>query len=688
MLPPALALLLAPDKHTLTFAAKGVIAMALALFVSMYMDLERPYWALVSAVFLQMRPESGLVIEKGLCQILGTLVGGGAGIAILAYLMPYPALAIGCLALWLALNSAASAMVHRLNFIYGFAMAGMTASLVVVLVMSDPAHADSQAVFEVASARVSEIVVGALCATLVSLLLWPMRVRGVLRDHARNVINQTLAYLDLELDPQGSHQERHRHADAILESLIALNDDSSAVVYEGLDGAGRARAANLLCHKVLSLLAVIQIFGRFRRNHSELLNEDLQALLDKLRQAFKAMAASQSYPDCYKLAQQLRRELLHYRAGHEAGTPIQARLVQTCMELVGDLVMVLKAYDALENSDQTLLKAPSLGSYRDPLVGAITGFRTAVVFLIGAFIWIHSTSPSTVMLMILPLTFSVMFARLPSPTYVLSRLLVGVLIAIPVALFFGLGLLAQSSGDFEILILVLAGPFFIGLMALANRATLPYGLGFSIPFTILIQPGNQMRFAVDSTLSTAMAIFVGISILYWVFKLITAPDSLLMQRRLIQVTGRDLAQIGEHANAEHWFNGRMGERLMRLSGYEQGTSNGSRHMTDLGLTGLNLGHVSIRLRRQLQGNKDPRVKALLRRWQQALSRAYLLAAKGQLDGDYRRHSHFLLVAIRKSGQSAPQLEIIEGMMERLALTFERTAHSLASPQQPQPATAG
>ncbi|WKE65674.1 FUSC family protein [Gallaecimonas kandeliae] len=675
---PVLAQFLTPDKRTLTFAAKGVIAMALSLYLAMYMDLERPYWALVSAVFLQMRPESGLVIEKGICQILGTLAGGAAGIAILAGLMPYPDLAVACLALWVGVNAAASTMVHRLNFIYGFAMAGMTASLIVVLVMANATTADSQAVFQVATARMSEIMVGAVCATLVSLLFWPVRVKGVLRDHARNVINQMLAYLDLELDPQGERGNRHQHADAVLASLINLSDDASAVIYEGLEGRRRARAADLLCNKVLSLLAVIQIFGRFRRNHPELLNADLHALLDKLRQGFQAMAATPSYSQAYKQAQQLRRELLHYRASHVAELPIQARLVQTAMELVGDLTLVLKAYDALENSDKTLLKIPSLGSYRDPLVGAITGLRSALVFLIGAGIWIGTASPSAVMLMILPLTFSVMFARLPSPTYVLGRLLLGVLVAVPVALFFVLGLLAQSSGDFEVLILVLAGPFFLGLMALANQRTLPYGLGFCIPFIILTQPGNQMRFAVDQTLSTALAIFVGMSILYWVFKLITAPDSLLMQKRLIRLTARDLAEIGEHRNAEHWFNGRMGDRLMRLSGYEQGNPSGQRQMTDLGLTGLNLGHVSLRLRRQLEGNADPRVRALLRQWQRVLADAYLLAAKGQLSGRFRRSSALLLAAVRKSGKSGPQLELIEGMMERLALTFDRLAPAMAA----------
>ncbi|MDX1801180.1 MAG: FUSC family protein, partial [Marinobacter sp.] len=130
---PLLAQWLMPSRYAVIFALKGVISMALALFVSMYLQLDRPYWALVSAVFLQIRPESGLVIEKALCQIIGSAVGGAFGILILALLMPYPVLALGCLAVWVGLNSALASTVHSINFIYAFAMAGMTAGLVVTL---------------------------------------------------------------------------------------------------------------------------------------------------------------------------------------------------------------------------------------------------------------------------------------------------------------------------------------------------------------------------------------------------------------------------------------------------------------------------------------------------------------------------------------------------------------------------
>lgn len=676
---PLLARLLMPERHVVIFALKGVISMALALYVAMYLQLDRPYWALVSAVFLQIRPESGLVIEKALCQIFGSIVGGIAGILILAFLSANPVLALGCLGLWVGLNSAAASMVHNANYIYAFAMAGMTAGLVVILVMADASTADSEAVFAIARARVSEICVGAVCATLVSQLLWPATVKDTLRIHTRTAINRTLEYIAVELDPDSSRVQRHELLDPILETLVAVNDDSSAAVYEGPEGPGRSRAASLLCNRILSLVAVTQILGRFCREHAGQVSPAFAELLAVLRDRLHWIVETDSYEEAYRLAQSLRRELIDRCTERAGESALVYRLSQTAVELVTDLVVVLRAYNALAYRDRTLLNAPRLKTHRDPLIGAVNGFRTAAVFLIGAFVWIQTASPAVIMFMILPVVFSVMFARfsLVALSSILPRLLIGVVVAIPVALVFGLGLLSRGSGDFEILVLVLAGPYFVGLMVLADQSTLPYGLGFSIPFTLITQPSNHMTFDAGSAVSTALGLFVGIGILYWVFKLISPPDSVLLQRRLIRSTARDICHIDDHDQPEEWFNGRMGDRLLRLANYDQATGSLDRHMTDLGFTGLNLGHVSVRLRRLIQSHRSPTVDIRLREWQQVLAETYLKSSRGEFNPRFRQVSAALLEAIHDAGEVTPQTAIVEGMFERLALTLERTAREIA-----------
>ncbi len=667
-----------PQKSAVIFAVKGVLAMAASLYIAMYFNLERPYWALISAVFLQMRPESGLVIEKGLCQIIGSLVGGLVGIIILELFMPYPLLALGSLGIWLGTVAYWSAMVRRTNFIYLFAMAGITAILIVVLVMVTPSTANSFNIFDVAQSRVSELIVGSLCATVISQLFWPVKVKQNLQIHARTVINECLDYFSLEISNEGSHEDRHARIDTIFDSLTILTDDSSAVRYEGPNGAGLSRAATLLCNKVMSLLAVVQIFGRLKRNHPELMTPMLSQVIDEMQQAFLKMKQTTNYTDCYKLAQNLRRTQLRLRNSYVASSAIEVRLVKVAMEMAAELTIVLKSFSALNEETDILLKAKTFTPYKNRKVGLSVLIRTVCVFFIGAGLWIGTGSSAVMMMMILPVVFSIMMARLPLVivSIVLKRLVIGAVVACIVAVFYALNLLAKSSGDFPILILILAGPYFLGLLALANRPTLPYGLGFCIPFTILVRPSMDMTasFQINNTVSNAMSIVIGVTILYWLFQLITAPSAKSIQKDLIAETIKDINNISNQPNSVDWFNARMGDRVLRIVAFDKAKVSSKRIMTDLALTGLNLGHIVVRMRSlftSLIPGKE--AKQVWDEWVSELSESFRSSGEGQYSSSFSEANDRLLTFMQNNNVSSQNIEMFEGMCERMSLTFERTS---------------
>ncbi|MFT6340420.1 MAG: putative membrane protein YccC [Alcanivorax sp.] len=696
-LDPRLAVLVTPDRQSVLFAAKGVIAMALALYLSMLLQLDRPYWALISAVFLQVRPETGLVIEKGFCQIGGTLVGGAMGLLILAWLLPYPALAIGALTLWIGINAGASAWVRQANFIYGFAMAGITATLIVVLAIADPANTSSLGIFHIANARVSEIILGAVCATLVSSLLWPVRVSGLLKEHARTALNQTLAYLELELDPTGTHAKRHNQVDTLLQGIFALSDDSSAVHYEGSHGPGRARAATVICHKTLSLVARIRVIGRLMRNHDDLLTPALRDLLDALRTAFQRMRETHSAEQAMKEAQSLRQQLREARGEQaEDAPPLQRRFFQVSQNLTADLILALEANRALHFSHEVQLRPQGLRPYRDLQIAAAVGLRSALVFALAAGLWVGTASPMAIMLMIMPVMFTILFARLPEPDLVLKRATFSSVLAAPVALFFTLPLLAINNGNFPLLILILGAPLFVGLLAISKRLTLPLGLGFCTPYLILVQPGNAMDFDVARVASNGLAITAGIAIAFLMFRLITPPNGPNLRRRLIRQTATDLTLMGNPSTAtsgaaninEEWFNARMADRLRWLTICDKALPEAQRHFTDLGLTGLNLGQVSLWIQSRLRSNAPPALLDSADRWQLALAAAYQSCSRGTVDEGFRLQSEKLKVDMENAGNLAQRdRELIAGALERIALTFERMAFRLTEAQQSRGVTA-
>jgi hypothetical protein len=76
------------------------------------------------------------------------------------------------------------------------------------------------------------------------------------------------------------------------------------------------------------------------------------------------------------------------------------------------------------------------------------------------------------------------------------------------------------------------------------------------------------------------------------------------------------------------------------------------------------------------------VDAQLHNWQQVLADTYLMSSRGELNPGFREASDRLLQAVHSVDSPDQQTVVIEGMFERIALTFERTARTVASLTKP------
>src|SRR6185437_12659441 len=132
----------------------------------MWLRLEQPATAMIT-VGIVMHPHTGMVQAKGFYRAIGTLCGSTFGLFLL------------CLSLWVAL-CAGGATLYRNFMAYGFVLAGYTAAIV-----SLPAVGNPLGVFDSALMRVSEVMLGIVVAGVVSDLVFPDRLRLVLRQSAR-----------------------------------------------------------------------------------------------------------------------------------------------------------------------------------------------------------------------------------------------------------------------------------------------------------------------------------------------------------------------------------------------------------------------------------------------------------------------------------------------------------------------
>src|SRR6201992_1403221 len=151
------------------FAFKVALAALLALGIAFWIDLPRPYWAVVS-VYTVSQPLTGATTSKAVYRLYGTILGAIAAVVLVPTLVHVPAL--------LALSSGFLyfGLRDRTPRSYVLTLAGFTAAFVGFPLVDAP-----DTIFDFAVSRVEEISLGIICAALVSSVVLPESVIPMLR---------------------------------------------------------------------------------------------------------------------------------------------------------------------------------------------------------------------------------------------------------------------------------------------------------------------------------------------------------------------------------------------------------------------------------------------------------------------------------------------------------------------------
>lgn len=646
-LSPVMRIYLRPSRAALLFALKGVLAMGVSLLITMWMGFDRPYWAMLSAVFLQMRPESGMVIQKGLYQLGGTVIGGIMGLGVLSFGLQAPALALGGLGVIFFVLATLSARTHDVNVTYFYAMTAVTTGLVVLITQSTAPS--SVGAFAIAVARVSEIGIGAICATVISLVLWPLEVRSQMVANAHNTLKTALAAVQAHL-PGDERDTHHETILAALDAIMLLEADTGAAFYEGVAGPHRARAAHVMSQRTLSLVADVTCIGHWSV-------DQLDPIVYKWVDALSlALADMQTQDDPHALRMQLialRREILNELPASDMGnavTPLRAR--KSLLNLMGHLVVLCDACLAVEHPHRSRLRANPPVPSHDWMPSLVVGLRVILMFACTSAIWLVTGWPMAVLMMILPLVLTMMFSQLPHPPVLIGFALKGGLVAFPVGIVFGGVLLANAPHVFESLWVIFGLPLFIALLGFSSRMTLPYSLGFCLVYIIMTMPSNAMNFDMAALIQRGLAVLIGFTLLKVALNSVKVPGAALMQRRLFNATASDLAALRSRRSEAEGFNSRMMARLKQLGSYER-VSEGPLPWiwVEQGLTALALGHQLMQVRSLMRAKRaGTSTRGGVRYWQSHVAEAFRASAEGRFDDTrFARESDRMLALLAQSG---------------------------------------
>jgi uncharacterized membrane protein YccC len=155
------------------YSVNNFTAAMLALAIGFSLGLPRPYWAMLT-VYIIAQPMAGALRSKAIYRLAGTILGAVAAVVLVPALAAAPVLLSITMALWVG-GCLAISFLDRTPRSYVVMLAGYTAAII-----GFPSVGQPDAIFYVAVARVEEISLGIICATIVHSLIFPRPVRATL----------------------------------------------------------------------------------------------------------------------------------------------------------------------------------------------------------------------------------------------------------------------------------------------------------------------------------------------------------------------------------------------------------------------------------------------------------------------------------------------------------------------------
>lgn len=246
----ALGRVLGLDRPAIIYALTLFLAATLAFGIASQLHVQNAYWAAMP-VWVVAQAQRGLMIERGVFRVVGTLVGSAVGFAILMFLHQ-PVLVLIALSVWVTLTAGLTHLFRRANS-YAALMAGITGAVVVL-----PSLLSAEPSLDLALARVECTLIGVVVVTVLTGLVTPDSQRDVFFAQVRLLVAEVVNYVANVFEHTGQDDfERH-----ILAEISELEMAADTVLAGSIDGYRRMRHVNALVAASLALMATAQTLRR------------------------------------------------------------------------------------------------------------------------------------------------------------------------------------------------------------------------------------------------------------------------------------------------------------------------------------------------------------------------------------------------------------------------------------------
>jgi len=587
----------------LIFALKTFAASMLALVIALAMDLTRPYWAMAT-VYITSQPLAGATSSKAFFRVMGTLVGATMTVALVPNLINAPELLCLAIALWVGLCLYLS-LLDGTPRSYVFMLAGYTVALIGFPSVSEPG-----AIFDTAVARLEEISLGIICASLVSTIVFPRSVAPAVAHRVDTWLADARRLSQVVLLRDGTNDTRRGKRLKLATDIAEIDTLSTHLAYDRLTDRDAVTGLGEIRLRMLTLLPVIaSIEDRLAAVGEEALRRqpELKRLLEDLAQWIVSDVGARQPAD------RIREVIAQQQAGLDDSASWERIITTSLLSRLRDLVDLSSDCRALTEaigegrsiSTVDLAFHPEAGAapvrHRDRGLALWSAAGAAIAILICCALWIGTGWPDGASAPMMAAVACSFFAAQDEPARFIRKFGLGSLVAIVVVATYLFAIIPAIS-HIEVLIVALAPTFLLYGFLIGRPATSGTGMALAANTATLLALQSTYIADFASFANSAVAFFVGVIIAELVTRIARGVGAEWIANRLVLSSWITIAvaaeRRGKRDRAE--FAGLMLHRLGLLVQRIAFLSESDRRDAD-SLVQLRIGINIIDLRRARYG---------------------------------------------------------------------------------------
>ncbi|REC94692.1 FUSC family protein [Kushneria indalinina] len=553
-------------------ALRTVLAVWLALYVALRLDLAQPAWAILAVMIVTLQPVMfsggtpplGIIIHRCIGRLIGTFLGALMGLVLIALFAQQPMLYLLAAGGWLAFCTFCVMLLNDEPASYIMMLSGYTATLVSLTAIGT--GVDN--IFDLAVARTTETALGIGAGFLMHVLIKPRFGSHALPTTLDGLTGGAAAEVRIALVERRTRAELNERLRTLMGKHKQFETQHGLARFEFRRFRRLLPALDRFAGDSLALMTGLRELEEAvdRLSHCEGAAMIMTALRDPTLPFLDALAQGGELPE-----QPVLPDIDALVTAEARVTRVRAELVRERLSEVLALLHHGRALSlAMQHHQHARLvrltgRRPRRAWHPEYGVARYNAFRVFIAFELLGLFWIHSGWPSGYLSMMLLGVFIVLFAKAPNPAAVVRQFLTGTIWAVIIGCVFSYVVFPAITG-FPLLALSIAVPVVIGTLMTPHMRYSAIGLAGAVTLMTLLNLHRTYEFHPTQFINGGLASILGTivtMVTYSLFRQRTPGERL---ETLVAAYWRGLERVtrARRLPSRTWIESRLYDRLGRL----------------------------------------------------------------------------------------------------------------------------